>query len=356
MILAIQRFACRNLGYHLLGQSRLFIVGDRTSQLNAVQTDRAYVGHMESSTDLIRVMQNVNVPLAEREAAFATLVTGFYDTVFRQAFLLLGDTALAEDAVQEAFLTAYGRISQLHDPNAFPGWLRRIVRTSCHRLIRRKQHPTLPLDEMPEHPALAPNPANTVEQREEMAILVSAVRTLPEADRTLLFLFYFRGYSIQEISVRLDCPPTTVKKRLQYARQRLRKVVAQRVDEVEEHPSFVIGRLPRQLRFGLLADALAEDEQTGIDEALRLEGITDCDGGGWDQDGYRRRLNRFASDLACDLLVADGWDVATLDAGGLSLFTLVEQRGSVTQRRLLQRYLGVNRVPSRKLSRRRGEG
>src|SRR5579884_665968 len=169
------------------------------------------------------------------------------------------------------------------------------------------------LDELPENPTVTQDPAETVEQREQAAIIRAAIDALPETNRTVLSLFYYQGYALAEISVLLDCPLAATKKRLQYARQRLREVIA-RGSTTEETLRLVgIGRLPRQLRFGLLADALAESEQAGIDEALHLEGVTSTEMEEWNQEGGSQWLTRLASDLVCDLLLADGWDVATPD-------------------------------------------
>ncbi|MCA1849826.1 MAG: hypothetical protein LC672_01925, partial [Acidobacteria bacterium] len=66
-------------------------------------------------------------PLGERHEAFSELVTGYQDMAFGCAYSVLSDFYLAEDAAQEAFITAWQRLDQLRAPEAFPGWLRRIV-------------------------------------------------------------------------------------------------------------------------------------------------------------------------------------------------------------------------------------
>lgn len=62
------------------------------------------------------------------------------------AYAILGDFHLAEDAAQEAFITAYRNLSQLRDANAFPGWLKRLVLTQCNRMTRKKRLPAEPLE------------------------------------------------------------------------------------------------------------------------------------------------------------------------------------------------------------------
>lgn len=71
---------------------------------------------------------------AERHEAFGELVLRFQDMAFACAYAVLGDSYLAEDVAQEAFVVAWQKLDQLRDPNAFAGWLKRIVLTQCNRL------------------------------------------------------------------------------------------------------------------------------------------------------------------------------------------------------------------------------
>ena len=52
------------------------------------------------------------------------------------ALKICGNTAAAEDAVQDAWITAYTNIHQLRSSNAFMPWLKRIVINSCYQLLR----------------------------------------------------------------------------------------------------------------------------------------------------------------------------------------------------------------------------
>jgi len=83
---------------------------------------------------------------AERVAAFGRLVERYADMAFGYAHAVLGDWHLAQDATQDAFLIAFDRLGGLERPGAFPGWLRRVVRTACDRLTRRKQPAPRPME------------------------------------------------------------------------------------------------------------------------------------------------------------------------------------------------------------------
>jgi hypothetical protein len=66
-------------------------------------------------------------PLAERQHAFGELVHLFQDMAYSVAYGVLDDFHLAQDGVQESFVTAYRQLHQLREPQAFPGWFKQII-------------------------------------------------------------------------------------------------------------------------------------------------------------------------------------------------------------------------------------
>ena len=112
--------------------------------------------------------------------AFDELVIRFRDMAYRQARTYLDDPYLAEDVVQEAFLTAYHRIGQLREPVAFSGWLRRIVLTHCDRALRGRQPYFEPLEDRLEIVADMPSPEASVELAERENHIRLAIAALPE--------------------------------------------------------------------------------------------------------------------------------------------------------------------------------
>ena len=179
--------------------------------------------NMPTYENLVEAAQNGDQP------AFAELVLRFQDAAREWAFQVLSDTHLAEDAAQEAFLVAYRQLDQLRDPKAFPAWLKRIVLSQCHRILRRRQMPSAPLDDEDPMPEAGHDPATEVEHREMRESLRRAVENLPDGERAVTELFYIVGYSQQEIAERLQLPLTTVKKRLQYARERLKESMSAQI-------------------------------------------------------------------------------------------------------------------------------
>ena len=91
---------------------------------------------MEDFESLIARATALDANITERNEAFGQLVKHFQDMAYGCAYALLGDVQLAEDAAQEAFITAYRELNQLQEPKAFGGWFRQIVRTQCVHLTR----------------------------------------------------------------------------------------------------------------------------------------------------------------------------------------------------------------------------
>ena len=176
---------------------------------------------------------------AEKQSAFAEIVERFQDLAFGCAFAVLGDFHLAEDAAQEAFLSAWRNLDQLRTPAAFPGWFKRIVLTQCNRMTRGKRVDLISLDAMLDLPAPDCDPFLAYEQVERQIRVYAAIRALPEHERMVTALFYIGDYAQQEIADFLEVPVTTVKKRLFYSRKKLRQGMEEMVRATlqEKRPS-----------------------------------------------------------------------------------------------------------------------
>lgn len=191
---------------------------------------------MQDVATLVMQARAAELDRDKRHAAFGELVNRFQNMAYHLAYGVLEDAYLAQDAAQEAFVAAYQSLEQLRDPQAFPGWLKQIVVTQCHRLLRTKQVATSGLELTADLPLLALEPGTAVEQLELQNNVLEAIQTLPETEREVTKMFYLNGYSQQEIAGRLEIPVTTVKKRLQYARERLRGILLTMLDSMSPVP------------------------------------------------------------------------------------------------------------------------
>ena len=180
---------------------------------------------MNKACALVHKATDADATLAEKHEAFCELVRIFQDMAYACAYAVLGDFHLAEDAAQEAFITAWQRLGQLRQPEAFAGWFRRIVLTQCNRLTRGKRLVTLPGDDSTRVPSDHADPQTVFERGELTRAVSAAIKELPEKERLVVVLFYVKEYSQSDISAFLEVPLTTVAKRLYSARVLLRGMV-----------------------------------------------------------------------------------------------------------------------------------
>jgi RNA polymerase sigma factor (sigma-70 family) len=162
--------------------------------------------------------------LATRTAAFETLVVALQDFVVGCAYATLRDAGLAEDAAQESFVIAWRRLDQLKEIERFPGWLRRIVASRCHRILRKTAR------ELPRAEELATEAGGDVEERmsrdQQGKLVREALAHLPAGERTAVVLFYYAGHGQAAIAAFLGISEAAVAKRLFSARRRLRTALA----------------------------------------------------------------------------------------------------------------------------------
>ena len=180
---------------------------------------------MNKARALVLKATDSDATLAEKQEAFCELARIFQDMAYACAYAVLGDFYLAEDAAQEAFLSAWQKLSQLRQPEAFPGWFRRVVLTECSRLIRGKHLRTIALDEGVNLHANHTDLQTAIERDELTMAVFTAIKKLSLNERMVVVLFYVKEHSQSDISAFLDVPLTTVAKRLYSARVRLRAMI-----------------------------------------------------------------------------------------------------------------------------------
>lgn len=177
-------------------------------------------------TALIRASQN-----GDREA-FNRLVVQYQKLVYNVATRILGEAAAADDASQEAFLSAFRHLHSYRG-GSFRGWLLRIVTNACYDELRRRQRrPVAALEALTNtHPApeavaalssQIESPDVAVQRHELAAAIQGCLDQLPEAMRTVVVLADVNGLDYSEVAMAMQSAVGTVKSRLARARGRLR--------------------------------------------------------------------------------------------------------------------------------------
>ena len=157
--------------------------------------------------------------------------------MIRVAERLLKDHAMAEDAVQEAFVSAFRGFDNFQNSSTLKTWLHRItVNTALMKLRQLKRLAEHPIDEyLPEfdrHDCRIEPPWQAISSVEEiisneqhLAQVHAAINQLPDTYRIVILLRDIEGYSTEEVAQVLDISGSNVKVRLHRARSALKKLI-----------------------------------------------------------------------------------------------------------------------------------
>jgi RNA polymerase sigma factor (sigma-70 family) len=158
--------------------------------------------------------------------ALGVLYDRFGRPAYRLAFRILRDNALAEDAVQEAFLAVWRSADAYKRERAKPStWILTVVHRRAVDLVRREQSRRgEPLEVAPE-PTSGPAEEDAV-LRDRRAAVQAALTELPGEQRQALELAYYGGLTQSELAERLGVPLGTVKSRMFAGLGRLRELLA----------------------------------------------------------------------------------------------------------------------------------
>ncbi len=156
--------------------------------------------------------------------AFGVLVLRYEAPVRRVARAVTGNPMDADDAAQEAFLSALDRIETYDRSRPFGPWLLRIATNAAIDLLRRRAvRSAEPIDDRVA--VRAPSPAADAEAADLRGRLNAALATLPERQRAALTLFDVEGYPHAEIADILGIPEGTVRSDVFHARRALREIL-----------------------------------------------------------------------------------------------------------------------------------
>lgn len=156
--------------------------------------------------------------------AFGDIVHHYREGVINVVYRMCGDANLAEDAAQEAFIRAWQNLPRYQPRSPFRNWLYRIATNVALDVLRRERD-TVNIDDLP-LAASGPDLEATVECNERAEQVRRAVLALAPPGRLVLILREYEGLSYKEIAETLNVPIGTVMSRLNYARTKVREMLA----------------------------------------------------------------------------------------------------------------------------------
>ena len=146
--------------------------------------------------------------------AFRTLVEQYRSVLFGTAYLMMRDRGLAEDAVQEALVQMWKHLPSFRFKSSVKTWMVRIVVNEVKQQFRKKQIPTVPLEQASEIVVDFDEAAKVMIQNEERQHLKQALEKLPVEQREAVVLHYFSELTVPEIATVTGQREGTIKSRL----------------------------------------------------------------------------------------------------------------------------------------------
>ena len=186
---------------------------------------------MDRSAENARDRALVEQACEGRLEAFNQLVELYQDYLYSMTVRVVRDRDVAEDAVQEAFFSAYRNLDRFSG-SSFRAWLTRISINAAHDILRkRKRRPSEPYPEW-EDDSWQP-PAPDAERPETVALaqaqraaIARCLETITVDQRTAIVLYDVQGYDYGEIAAITGVSTGTVKSRIHRGRLALRDCLA----------------------------------------------------------------------------------------------------------------------------------
>jgi RNA polymerase sigma-70 factor (ECF subfamily) len=180
--------------------------------------------------------------LGGKREAFDVLITRYQRQAVAVSYRLLGNSQDALEVTQDSFLKAFTSLASLQKPEAFGGWLMRIVSNlSLNYRRSRKTRSQLPLDDLlgqsnseqsetstaggSEWMARDENPVHALASKEMGQRLQDALNELPEKQRLAIVLFAIQEMPQKEVAEALGCSVEAVKWHVFQGRKKLKELL-----------------------------------------------------------------------------------------------------------------------------------
>ncbi len=182
---------------------------------------------MDRSADNAHDQALVEQARAGDLAAFNQLVARYQDYLYAMTVRVVRDRDVAEDAVQEAFFSAFRNLDRFNGPS-FRAWLTRISVNAAHDILRKqKRRPSEPYPEWEDDAWQPPAPASEGPEQvtivgQQRSAIARAMAAITDDQRTAIVLYDVQGYDYAEIAAMTGVSVGTVKSRIHRGRLALR--------------------------------------------------------------------------------------------------------------------------------------
>ena len=158
-------------------------------------------------------------------SAFQQVVNHWQDRVYNYALRYSNDQFFAREVVQKTFIQLYEKIDQLKDPTKLQSWLYRIASNQCCTEGRIKsRRSVVAIDEIVQ-PTSGETPARSYEREEMKSVVKNVLQMIPSEQREVIIMKEFEGLKFREIAEALEISENTVKSRMYYGLDAMRKIL-----------------------------------------------------------------------------------------------------------------------------------
>lgn len=163
----------------------------------------------------------------EKDAWFEGIMDQYGDRLTKLAYTYTKDWSLAEDIVQDVFITCYREYEKLEKISSYKAWIFRITINKCKDFLRSSFFKRVFVNsDLISHEKADPlSPEMSTVKASEEEFLSQCVLALPLKYREAILLYYYEGLSIDEISELLKINKNTVKTRLARGRGKIKKLM-----------------------------------------------------------------------------------------------------------------------------------
>lgn len=162
------------------------------------------------------------------QAAFERILAAHERIVLRTAQRLLANSEDAKDAAQEVFLRLHRKLGRFREEGEFVPWLYRMTVNICLDWKRRSKR-AISIDQTLESADWSLNPEQALRAAQERALIVDALRRLPERERLAIVLRDLEGRSTGEVAGILGSAEATVRSQISTGRAKIRKYLFERI-------------------------------------------------------------------------------------------------------------------------------
>jgi len=159
--------------------------------------------------------------------ALGLIYDRYQHMVYRTAIAITGDSEAASDLLQDVFLRLYRFADHIDSKRPLEPWLYRMTANLSYTWVKRNRRWFQPLEDLADWLVSSDSSPSysEIESQDDWHLVQQAVLDLPLPQRIVVVLYYLDDLSIQEISEILDVPVGTVKSRLHYGRNSLKKTL-----------------------------------------------------------------------------------------------------------------------------------